>query len=119
MKSGTASTPWPADNSAELVGRIRKGDASAWRDLVDQYEPLLRWLARQHGLSAEDADDAVQLTWLRCLEHIDQLSHADRLRAWLIAICRRESVRLAAKGRREVPLSESVAARLIDDRAGG
>ncbi len=115
MKSGTVSTPRSADNSAGLVGRIRKGDASAWRDLVDQYEPLLRWLARQHGLSAEDAADAVQLTWLRCLEHIDQLSDADRLRAWLTVICRRESVRLAAKGRREMPLNESVVARLVDD----
>ena len=119
MKSATAITPASADNSAELVGRIRTGDTSAWRDLVDQYEPLLRWLARNHRLSAEDADDAVQLTWLRCLEHIGQLSHADRLRAWLITICRRESIRLAIKGRRDVLISEPEAERLIDDGTTG
>ena len=84
--------------------RIRAGDESAWRDLSDRYEPLLRWLARQHGLSAEDASDVVQLTWLRCLEHIDQLTHKDRLGGWLATICRRECMRLATKGRREVPL---------------
>jgi len=116
MKSSTI-TPSRADNPAELVGRIRKGDASAWRDLVDQYEPLIRWLARQYRLSAEDADDAVQLTWLRCLEHIDQLTQADRLRAWLTTICRRESLRLATKGQREVPLSESQMTHLIESRA--
>ena len=47
MKSESTIIPSRADNSAELVGKIRKGDASAWRDLVDQYEPMLRWLARQ------------------------------------------------------------------------
>jgi Sigma-70 region 2 len=55
----------------ELVAGIRAGDESAWRAMTEQYEPLLRWLSRRCRLSAEDADDAVQLTWLRCLEHID------------------------------------------------
>ena len=118
MKSETAITPAPAGNPADLVGRIRKGDTSAWRDLIDQYEPLLRWLARQHRLSAEDTDDAVQLTWLRCLEHIDQLTQADRLRAWLTTICRRESIRLATKRRQEVPLNESEVTRFADDTHG-
>lgn len=117
MKSETVIASARADNSAELVRRIQKGDASAWHDMVDKYEPLLLWLARQHRLSTEDAEDAVQLTWLRCTEHIDQLIHADRLRAWLTVICRRESIRLATKGRREVPLNESQMSRLIDDSA--
>jgi len=116
MKSATAVTP-AAHDAAELVGRVRGGDASAWRDLVDQYESLLRWLARGHRLHAEDIDDAVQLTWLRCLEHIDQLTHPDRLRAWLITICHRESARLATRGRREVPLNGFAVEQLIDQRA--
>lgn len=105
----------PTDNSAELVGRIRMGDGSAWYELVDRYEPLLRRLARQHRLSRQDTDDAIQLTWLRCLEHIDQLTHADRLRGWLATVCRRESIRLATKGRREMALGEQAVTRLVDD----
>lgn len=104
-----------ADNSAELVGRIRNGDSSAWGELVDQYEPLLRRLARQYRLSGQDMDDAIQLTWLRCLEHIDQITHADRLRGWLATVCRRESLRLATKGRREIALGEQSVTRLVDD----
>lgn len=107
--------PVTADNSAELVGRIRNGDGSAWRELVDQYEPLLRRLARQYRLSGQDMEDAVQLTWLRCLEHIDQITHADRLRGWLATVCRRESLRLATKGRREIALGEQSVTRLVDD----
>jgi RNA polymerase sigma factor (sigma-70 family) len=116
MKSATAITHAPAVNAAELVSRIRAGDASAWPELVERYEPLLRWLTRGQRLSAEDADDAVQLTWLRCLEHIDQLTHADRLSAWLLTICRRESLRLAIRRRREVPFSEPE--QVTDDSAG-
>lgn len=104
-----------ADNSAELVGRIRNGDSSAWCELVDHYEPLLRRLARQYRLSGQDMDDAIQLTWLRCLEHIDQITHADRLRGWLATVCRRESLRLATKGRREIALGEQSVTRLVDD----
>ena len=101
-------------NSTELVERIRSGDALAWRELIDQYEPLLRKIASQYRLSRQDADDVVQITWLRCLEHIDQLTHADRFRAWLGTICRRECLRLATKGRREVALGEAAVTWLID-----
>ena len=73
--------------------------------------------SRRCGLSAEDAEDALQLTWLRCLEHIDQLTDADRLDGWLATICRRECIRLATKARREVLLSELELIRLIDGRS--
>jgi RNA polymerase sigma factor (sigma-70 family) len=80
-----------------------------------EYEPLLRWIARQCRLSTEDTNDVVQITWLRCLEHIDQLTDPDRLTGWLAAICRRECIRLATKGRREVLLGGPDLTRLIDD----
>jgi RNA polymerase sigma factor (sigma-70 family) len=117
MKSGRAAKSAPAYTSAELVAGIRAGNESAWRTLAERYEPLLWWLARRSGLSTADAEDAVQLTWLRCLEHIDQLADADRINGWLAAICRRECIRLATNLRREVLLSEPDMARLIDDRA--
>jgi RNA polymerase sigma factor (sigma-70 family) len=116
MKSETAAKSASAHSPGELVAGIRAGDESAWRAVTEQYEPLLRWLARRCGLSAEDAGDAVQLTWLRCLEHIDQLTDADRLNGWLVTICRRECIRLATRARREVLLSEPDMVRLIDDR---
>jgi len=116
MKSGTATKSAPAYSPAELVAGIRAGEEWAWRAMTEQYQPALWWLARRCGLSAQDAEDAVQLTWLRCLEHIDQLTDSDRLNGWLAAICRRECIRLATKARREVLPGEPEMARLIDDR---
>jgi RNA polymerase sigma factor (sigma-70 family) len=116
MKPETAAKSAPTSRAEELVAGIRAGEEWAWRAMTEQYQPLLRWLARGCGLSAEDVDDAVQLTWLRCLEHIGQLTDAEALNGWLVTICRRECVRLATKARREVLLSEPDMARLIDDR---
>jgi RNA polymerase sigma factor (sigma-70 family) len=115
MKSETAAKTALAYSTAELVAGIRAGDESAWRAMTGQYEPLLRWLARRCGLSAEDAGDAVQLTWLRCVEHIDQLTDAGKLNTWLVTICRRECIRMATRARREVPLDATDLTRLIDD----
>ena len=116
MRSETAAKSASAYSPDELVAGICARDESAWRVMTEKYEPMLRWLARQCGLSAEDAGDAVQLTWLRCLEHIDQLADADRLSGWLGTICRRECIRLASKARREVPLGAPEMGQLIDDR---
>ena len=111
-------TPKTADafSQEELVAGIRAGDETAWRALRERYEPLLRWLARQCGLPAEDAADAVQLTWLRCLEHIGQLTDAARLSGWLATICRRECIRLAARTHREIPVSTTGIAQLTAAR---
>jgi len=115
MKTETAANTALAYSAAELVAGIRAGDESAWRAMTRQYEPLLRWLARRCGLSAEDAGDAVQLTWLRCVEHIDQLTDAGKLNTWLVTICRRECIRMATRARREVPLDATDLTPLIDD----
>ncbi|MGD0704056.1 MAG: sigma-70 family RNA polymerase sigma factor [Trebonia sp.] len=101
-------------NLAEFVERIRARDAFAWAEMVDQYEPTLRRITRQYRLSTQETDDAVQITWVRCLEHINQLTCPDRLLSWLATICRRECLRLATRERREALIGESAVMRLID-----
>ena len=115
MKSDTATESALAYTREELVAGIRARNEWAWRTMTERYEPLLRWLARRYGLSAQDAEDAIQLTWLRCVEHSDQLTDADKLDGWLATICRRECIRLATKARREVLQTELEMVRLIDD----
>lgn len=117
MKPATATATLRAGCSAGFVARIRAGDDSVWGDLIDEYEPLLRCVARRHRLSAEDTADVIQLTWLRCLERIDQLVHPDRLHSWLATICRRECMLLVTRKRREAPFTD-LDSRLIADRDG-
>jgi hypothetical protein len=77
-KSKIAANSAPAFSQEELVAGIRARDESAWPALSERYNPALRWIARYCRLPTEEPGDAVQLTWLRCLEHIDQLSDAER-----------------------------------------
>jgi RNA polymerase sigma factor (sigma-70 family) len=91
---------------ADVVHRALAGDARAWDQIVECHQGLLWWLARFYRLSTEDAADVVQLTWLRCLEHLDQLADPRALSGWLATICRRECIRAATRRSQEVPHAE-------------
>src|SRR3954451_22792314 len=88
----------------ELVRRALAGDHRAWELIVERHQSLLWWMARQFRLSTDDAADAVQLTWLRCLEHLHQLADEEALGSWLVTICRRECYRLVTRRNGEVLL---------------
>jgi RNA polymerase sigma factor (sigma-70 family) len=116
IPSEIAAEHEPNEDSAEFVERIRARDDFAWCEMVAQYEPVLRRIARQYRLSAQDTEDAVQITWLRCAEHVNQLTQPGRLLSWLATICRRECLRLATRDKREVAMGEAVVTRLIDSK---
>jgi DNA-directed RNA polymerase specialized sigma24 family protein len=44
--------------------------------LVERHEPLLWGIAGSHRLDSESASDVVQTTWLKLLEHVDDLRNA-------------------------------------------
>lgn len=90
----------------DLVRRALAGDARAWELIVERHQSLLWWMARQFRLGTEDAADVVQLTWLRCLEHLHQLTDETALGSWLVTICRRECCRLVSRRGAEVLLGE-------------
>lgn len=92
--------------TAELVARVRSGDAAAWETLTDRFTNLLWSIARGLGLGEADAADAVQTTWLRLVENVDAIRDPDRLGGWLATSVRRECydiLRRAARARPGVP----------------
>jgi len=94
------------DEAAVLVRSAAAGDRTAWESLVDGYSGLIWAIARNHRLSAGDAADVSQTTWLRLLEHIDRLNNPTRVGAWLATTARRESLRLQARSKRTVLVGE-------------
>jgi len=115
----TSGERLPPGGAAALVGRAAQGDARAWEELVHSYVGLVWAVARSHRLSSEDAADAVQITWLRLVEHVDRLQHPDRVGAWLATTARHESLRLVRRSKRElaVPDLPELAARLTREVA--
>ena len=73
------------DSDANLIARFRSGDETALTDILGRYEaPLYHFLLgilRNH----HQAEDALQETVVRALEHLDGVD-GDHLRGWLFTV---------------------------------
>jgi RNA polymerase sigma factor (sigma-70 family) len=90
----------------QLIRSASAGDQRAWNELVQEFGGMIWAIARAHRLCDADAADVVQVTWLRLLEHVDDLSEPGRVGAWLATTARRECLRLLRAAKRHVALGE-------------
>ena len=90
-----------------LMRSAHAGDEVAWGKIVDRFAGLVWATARAHRLSATDAADVAQTTWLRLVENLDRIREPERLGAWLATTARRECLRLIRLRRRELPTEVS------------
>lgn len=106
-----ASDQWPRLRSAPpiatptldaLIARAcaAEPDPAAWQELMRRFGRLLQHTARRVGLNDSDAAEVVQLTWIRLWERGHQIREPESLPSWLTATVRRESLRVAMKGKR-------------------
>jgi RNA polymerase sigma-70 factor, ECF subfamily len=77
--------------SASLLDRLHDAaDNSAWRRMVDLYDPVIRGYLRRRGLaSGDDADDVVQEVLAVVCRRVRDFDHNQRpgaFRAWLRTI---------------------------------
>ena len=101
--------------TATLLARAGQGDQAAWNDLVAEHSRLLWSVARSFRLDAADANDVVQTTWLRLLEHLDRIEDPSRLIGWLVTTARREAMRVLRRAGRERPVIEDTVLDRPDD----
>jgi RNA polymerase sigma-70 factor (ECF subfamily) len=77
----------------ELIARFRSGDACALEALLERYEaPLFQFLLgmlRDH----HRAEDVLQETWCKALEHLDGVDLA-HLRGWLFTVAYHQAMLL-------------------------
>jgi len=82
-------SPPPPATDEQLVDRLRDGDTSAGRELVDRHcQALLRYLHRLSG-SEHAAEELHQQTWVSVLEHLDKFSPTTAgggFKSWLFRI---------------------------------
>ncbi|GAA2625963.1 sigma-70 family RNA polymerase sigma factor [Dactylosporangium fulvum] len=90
-------------DNAHVLRAAADGDQKAWESIVDRYANLVWSVARSFQLGQSDAADVSQATWLRLVEHIDDVRDADKLGSWLATTARREAIALLRKGGRDVP----------------
>jgi RNA polymerase sigma-70 factor (ECF subfamily) len=90
-------------SDASLVASVLAGDTEAFAVLLGRYrDAYTRFAVRMLG-NMEDADDALQLAFLRGYRHLASCKEPERFRAWLFQIvvneCRTFGTR---RGRREL-----------------
>src|SRR5690606_23769884 len=88
-----------------LVAAAAAGDQGAWDAIVNRYAGLVWAVARGLRLSAADAADVCQVTWLRLLENLNRIQDPGALGSWLATTARREAIGTLRR-RREVPVAE-------------
>jgi RNA polymerase sigma-70 factor (ECF subfamily) len=78
------SVPPPAD--AALVARVLDGDPLAFRALVDRYYVACGRYAHRMLGQREDAEDALQETFIRVYRALGAYAEREQFRAWLYRI---------------------------------
>jgi RNA polymerase sigma-70 factor, ECF subfamily len=70
----------------QLVDAARGGDESAFAELFTRHRGRLFSIAMKHGLTAQDADDAVQQTMLKAWQALDSFRGESRFATWITRV---------------------------------
>jgi RNA polymerase sigma-70 factor (ECF subfamily) len=96
-----------AATDAQIVEAVLGGDTEAFGMLVDRYQERCLRLAQHIVGSREDAEDAVQESFLRAYRYLRSYREREKFAAWLYRIlvnqCRNT---LARRQRSELPMAE-------------
>ncbi len=109
MASPAPETSSPADPDLELVQRARKGEFTAFEQLVERFQDRVYGLARRIVGEPHDAEDITQQTFLSLIEHIRDFRGESAVSAWILRIATNHALKLLRKrrGLPTVPLVET------------
>jgi len=103
-------TSGPQADEERWLAEARRGNREAIEALVLCYSPaLIRYLIRLTGDRAL-AEDMLQDTWLRVMEHLDSFRPGHSFRAWLYAIARNRAFDILRQRSRRLQNEQGVTA---------
>ena len=82
---------------AELLRRTAGGDRSAFEELVARHRDAVWRLCRAAAPTRQDAEDALQETFLSAYRHAAQFRAEGTVRTWLLTIARHAALRLRTR----------------------
>lgn len=108
VNAGQSGAAGEVSNDLELVHATKNGDLSAFEQLVERYDTRLLRIAQNVTHNREDAQDAVQESFLKAFQHLDGFREDSTFSTWLIRITVNQSLMKLRKQRsmREVSLDE-------------
>jgi RNA polymerase sigma factor (sigma-70 family) len=99
MPNTESTSEGMADRAARAFRAYLDGDAASMGELIELLTPLLWHVARAQRVDAATAEDVVQTTWLRLVEHAQRVDDTQAVMKWLVVTVRRESWRLVKRQR--------------------
>ncbi len=92
-----------------LVAAAKRGDATAFEELVNRYERKIFRLTMNITGNREDAEDAMQDAFLKSYAHLQDFQGDSRFYTWLVRIAANEALmRLRKRRPNQVSLDEPV-----------
>ena len=105
-------------NESELIARLKNPltKEAAYRELLKLYKERLYWHIRKIVINHNDADDALQNTFIKVYRNIDNFKGDSKLFSWLYRIATNESITLINKNAKRLQISnEEHQTRAIDN----
>src|SRR4051812_3080074 len=76
----------PVVGNADLLARLRVGEAAAFAAMVNQWSPVMLRVARRYVRDRQAAEDVVQEAWLGVLTGLTRFEGRASVRSWTFAI---------------------------------
>jgi RNA polymerase sigma factor (sigma-70 family) len=70
-------------SDVELLGAAKKGDETAWQEIIARYQSLINAISRRYRLAPYDAHDVSQYVWMQLIDHIHKLRDPRALPGWI------------------------------------
>lgn len=106
---------YPLNDDIELAKQIAEGNEDAFSQYYARYYPLIRAFIIRNVRSQAEADDILQLIFLRVWVNRDKLPLVQQHRAWLFTIASREYLRyLRGAVLLEKTLEEAVSSTVVN-----
>jgi RNA polymerase sigma-70 factor (ECF subfamily) len=102
-------------SDGKLLAAVRRGDEAAVRKLVDTYSPRLYNLALRILRSPQDAEDALQETFIAALDKLDQFDGRAEFSTWIYRIAVNASLMALRKKRSRRRQEESLEVPQFED----
>jgi RNA polymerase sigma-70 factor (ECF subfamily) len=94
-----------ADDEAELLAALRRGDEQAFASLIDRYHLSMVRVAQAYVATKEAAEDAVQDAWLGVIQGLDRFEARSSLKTWIFRIVMNKAMTRGGRDARSVPFS--------------
>ena len=79
-------------DQSEFIARLKKGDRSAFAEMVEQYSTAIYRIGLRFTNNAQDAEDVLQETFIKAYRALPEFEGRSSLATWLYRIAVNESL---------------------------